>query len=617
MEETIITENTATVLNSFQLLQQVRNFDGEASQFWAILLETLISVASARTGIICLRSGEGENAWKTAAAGSDKYPRHLAQCKQLLSHVTEAAQASAKNGFAHILKPGFSILAVNLYIDNDLSKCLSLFLCKELDAGDAAARIRLLLSNNDLPARYRLQQAGFDAIKNQGRWTNILDLMVITNQHRRFVSAAMTICNELAGRYNCERVSIGWLKNGIIRIKAMSHTDNFEKKMEAVKQLEMAMEEALNQDDDIIFPAPENSFSITRDHAAYSKAQDVDYLATLPLRNGDKVVGIISFERIGSPFSENELRHLRVSLDLVTTRLSEVYLHDRWFGARLAGWLRERLGRFIGYEHTWAKALILLAAAAFLAVTFIPVRYRVDSPMILRTDDVSYITAPFDGYIETVHVRAGDDAKAGAILLTLDKKDLLLEEAGLLAERNRQSREVEKARASGELADMCIAQARLDQTIAQLDINHYKLQRAEITAPFNSVIIEGDQLERIGSPVKQGEILFRVGGIKNLYAESKISENEIHNVKIGSSGQIALASRPQNPYNIGVDLVEPSAVVAEKDNVFLVRCKFRDAVPQSFRPGMTGVSKIDAGKKTLLWIASHRTVDFLRLKLWW
>jgi hypothetical protein len=32
---------------------------------------------------------------------------------------------------------------------------------------------------------------------------------------------------------------------------------------------------------------------------------------------------------------------------------------------------------------------------------------------------------------------------------------------------------------------------------------------------------------------------------------------------------------------------------------------------------MSGVCKLAVGKRTLIWIISHRTVDFLRLKLWW
>jgi hypothetical protein len=32
---------------------------------------------------------------------------------------------------------------------------------------------------------------------------------------------------------------------------------------------------------------------------------------------------------------------------------------------------------------------------------------------------------------------------------------------------------------------------------------------------------------------------------------------------------------------------------------------------------MSGLCKIDAGRGTLFWILTHRTVDFLRLNLWW
>jgi len=35
-----------------------------------------------------------------------------------------------------------------------------------------------------------------------------------------------------------------------------------------------------------------------------------------------------------------------------------------------------------------------------------------------------------------------------------------------------------------------------------------------------------------------------------------------------------------------------------------------------WRPGMSGVAKLDAGTRTPLWIATHRTLDYLRLR-WW
>jgi hypothetical protein len=63
--------------------------------------------------------------------------------------------------------------------------------------------------------------------------------------------------------------------------------------------------------------------------------------------------------------------------------------------------------------------------------------------------------------------------------------------------------------------------------------------------------------------------------------------------------------------------IEPAAVSKEKKNVFIVHCNFTKGYPEWWLPGMTGVAKINAGKRTLLWLLTHRTIDFLRLRLWW
>jgi hypothetical protein len=31
---------------------------------------------------------------------------------------------------------------------------------------------------------------------------------------------------------------------------------------------------------------------------------------------------------------------------------------------------------------------------------------------------------------------------------------------------------------------------------------------------------------------------------------------------------------------------------------------------------MSGVAKVDAGDRSILWLLTHRLVDFIRLKLW-
>ena len=121
----------------------------------------------------------------------------------------------------------------------------------------------------------------------------------------------------------------------------------------------------------------------------------------------------------------------------------------------------------------------------------------------------------------------------------------------------------------------------------------------------------------VGSPVAKGDILFRVGRTDRIYAELEVEEAEIHEVDLAMDGEIALASQPGETYRIKVVRIEPSAVAKEEGNVFLVRCELPDGFSSWWRPGMTGISKLNARDRTLLWIFTHRTVDFLRLRFWW
>ncbi len=70
-----------------------------------------------------------------------------------------------------------------------------------------------------------------------------------------YLSAAMNLCNELANATGATRVSVGWLKGPgtTIRVVALSHTEEFDKKQELVVQLERAMEECFDQEGPVLY----------------------------------------------------------------------------------------------------------------------------------------------------------------------------------------------------------------------------------------------------------------------------------------------------------------------------------------------------------------------------
>jgi multidrug efflux pump subunit AcrA (membrane-fusion protein) len=347
------------------------------------------------------------------------------------------------------------------------------------------------------------------------------------------------------------------------------------------------------------------------------QANDVANACTLPLRVDGEAVAACTCERSSSAFSETEMRLLRLSCDQASRRLSDLKRTDRWFGARLAVAAREKLSKLLGYEHTGAKVLAIVVAALLGVVLFGSADYRVKAPAALRTDDLAHLTAPFDGHIDKVWARVGDSVSEGQELASLDQTDLLLREAELVAEKNRYDREFEKAQGSNALADMRISDALREQSAARLGLVRYQLERAVVRAPFSGVVVEGDLRERVGSPVRQGELLFKLGRIEKLYAELEVSEADIREITGPLTGEVALASRPQERYRIRVTQVEPVALAKERRNVFVVKAAFEGAGLDWWRPGMSGVARLDAGRRSLLWILSHRTVDFLRLRLWW
>ena len=146
---------------------------------------------------------------------------------------------------------------------------------------------------------------------------------------------------------------------------------------------------------------------------------------------------------------------------------------------------------------------------------------------------------------------------------------------------------------------------------------HYHLRHAEVTAPFAGIVVEGDLKELLGAPVKKGDVLFKVARIEKMYAELKVDERDVHEIAANSSGEIAFVGRPDLKFPVRVERIDPVAVTEEGKNVYLVRALLPETAVPWWRPGMSGVAKIDVGKRNILWIFAHRTVDFLRIFFWW
>ncbi|HYE33599.1 MAG TPA: HlyD family efflux transporter periplasmic adaptor subunit [Methylomirabilota bacterium] len=609
-------------------LARLRRFSGSPAEFWPAFLGAAGALCGAAKATLALRDPQA-NQWKKlsewAGAGSNErvglsFTRELINIAERAAReggsAIQALEATATAGLSHY------IIGVRLSLNRPEDLCVAAFLvlnATEQQAQEAAVRLKLV---SDTPQSYLMSSAATQARTDVEKFAASLDLMVSINAEKVFLAAGLALCNGLATRYSCDRVSLGWLEKGYIRVRSISRTERFDKNMAAIKAIENVMEEAFDQDEEILWPAPEDAQVVSRDHEKFAREQSSGHLVSVPVRIDGAAVAVITFERASRHFSQTEIQQFRLAADQASRRLHDLHEQEGWAGKRAARVMRKKLATYLGPENTWAKFTTIVATIFVLFSLLIPIRYRVEGTFILRSDDVSFLTAPFDGYIQKVNSRPGDSVAASATLLQLDDQNLRLQEAEAIADQARFLREAERARATNALADMRISIALAEQAKARLDLVRYNLSQANIKSPVAGVVIEGDLRERIGAPVKQGDPLFKVASMSSLYVEAEVNQRDIQDAleavkNYGGKAEIAFVTQPKLKFPVTIERIEPAAFPKEGENVFLVRCKLDSAAEQWWRPGMSGLVKIESGRRTLAWVMTHRTIDFLRLKLWW
>lgn len=603
-------------------LAELRRSTATPKEFWPRLLAALARISGASRGTLLVKDA-GSGTWKIIGDWSpDGGPSRLSSVfAARLESIASAGEASGDTVMSldEAAPRGASHFAVG--IRQRLlahQTCVIAFLLSEMSEAAAREVLGRLQLVADVPCSWQEFQAGQQSKADITSFANALDLMAAVNVETRFLAAALALANGLATRLACDRVSLGWLSGGYVRLKAISRTEKFNRQMSAAQSLEAAMDECLDQDEEILWPAPgEGTNTVTRDHEKFSREQNIPHLCSLPLRVDGQPAAVLTCERAAAPFTALEVQQLRLCCDQATRRLADLQRRDRWVGARFAAWSKEQCAVLVGPRHTWAKVTALLVVVLLAVLFFVRVPYRVEGNFVLKSDEVQFRTAPFDGFLEQVFVRPGDAVKAGVPLIKLATRELELEESAALADLSRFQREAEKARATNGLADMRVALALADQSKARLDLVRHRLDQATLKAPFDGVVVEGDLRERLAAPVKQGDALMRVARLENLYVEADVSERDVHEILKTRRGEIAFMSQPKLKFPIRIVKIEPAAFPRAEGNVFLVRCEFEQGVESWWRPGMSGLCKLNVEERTLWWILTHRTVDFLRMKLWW
>lgn len=452
-----------------------------------------------------------------------------------------------------------------------------------------------------------------------------------------FHAAALALCNELATRLSATRVALGWVKGVKIKVKALSHTEKFDKKQELIVQLEKAMEECLDQEEPVAYdPAGKrNTANVNRMARELSRSQGGNMVLSVPLRRRDRIVGVLTVE--WSPEQQVDDRDeagVAVAADLLAPQLSDRYDNDRYIITKVGHSIRNLAKLAIGPKYTGTKLLIAFGLAlAVFVVSYRPM-YHARAAVVLQAQEIRTICAPFDGILEEVNYRPGQAVTQGAVIARLRTTDLEVKLAAALAQAQSKAVAADKARQEGKPAEQRIAEAERDEALRQADLLKYYIEQASLRAPVTGVLMKGDLFDRRGMPVRQGEPLFEMGRSDPanptrlaVEAELQIADRDVQEVALAMQrrraggdgelidGHLAATSYPGEDYKFTISRLVPMSEAKDGDNIFKAYAVVHDPAPW-MQPGLTGEARIDIERRSLLWVWTHRLVDWIRLKLW-
>ena len=451
---------------------------------------------------------------------------------------------------------------------------------------------------------------------NRNRMTVAFDLVAAALDKDRFREACNATVTELATRLDCDQVSVGFVKRRRISVAAVSHLSQFGRRMNLIRAIGDAMDEAVDQKAIVLYPAREDwEYRIDRAHRELGRING-GVILTVPLHASGCFFGALTLERPpGANFDEDTVTLCDCVANVIGPVLEEKRKNDRLILVKIFESLWTQVQRLFGPHYIGRKLATALALLVVAFFAYAKMDYAVTAPALIEGSVQRSIVAPFEGYVASQNVRAGDVVRAGGVMATLDDKDLVIERLKWTTKKGEQEKEYGKALAKQERADASIIQVQIEQANAQIALLDEQIKRTRLIAPFDGLVISGDLSQSIGAAVKRGDELFQVAPLASYRVILKVDERDIAVIEPGQAGTLLVTSIPLEPLHYTVTRVTPIAEAEEGVNSFRVEAMLAE-LSDRLRPGMKGVGKTTIEQRLLIRIWTHRLIHWLRVTLW-
>lgn len=462
------------------------------------------------------------------------------------------------------------------------------------------------------------QHRAEEEVDRSGASALAMDVLAAVQEHESLHETAMALCNSLAVALKADRVSFGLVSDDAVKLTAMSHGAWFRKTSDVGETIEAAMDEALDQGETILFPPPEGDGRITLQQARLAAAAGRISVASLPVLDRGLPVGVLTLERAdgAGPFARGDLLFVETVAGLAAPMIALKRREERLVSGRIRRKAMDGAKALFGPRRPLAKALGVFAVLLLVFLLLPVARFQIDGDAALEGRVQRAAAVPFSGFIARSYSRAGDIVREGQVLAALDDRDLRLDQARSQSEVQELDRRYREALANHNRAEMNLFGAQLRQKEAALSLIDYKLARTNIAAPLSGVLVSGDVSQLVGTPVKEGEVLFEVAPLEDFRVVLQVDEEDISYLRVGQRGRFAPTGLAGD--TVSFTITKLTSVTESKDgkNTFRVEAELDADAPRILRPGMEGVAKVYIERRSRIWTWTRGIRSWLRLFLW-
>jgi multidrug resistance efflux pump len=271
--------------------------------------------------------------------------------------------------------------------------------------------------------------------------------------------------------------------------------------------------------------------------------------------------------------------------------------------------------------HALTRRPVRIAALLLLGIVLaLPIRESVLAPAEIVAVDPFVVSAPTSGVIKQFHVRPNDTVEPSQALFSLDDTELRTEHE--ISAMTLATAEADYLRAAQKSfndeqskSELELYRARVEEAALKMDHSKALLERTQVRARRQGIVIFGDENDWIGQPVSVGQRILTIADPASIEIQISLPVEDAINLEPGSEVRMFLNADPTSPLYASIRQTSYEPVKTASGNMAF-RIKASMTSPGNYpRIGLRGTAKIYGESVSVLYFLTRRPLSALRQTL--